>query len=110
MEAPLVRGMAYVTLIYSNNRPRITSIHAWLKMNGQTVQPGLTMSGDTFEFELNNGQKWVLFLSSPSSITYTGAAMTFNLIFNGAIRAAVATTPEMKTVLNQYRYAIPTGF
>jgi len=105
----LVRGMAYVTLIYSGIQPTIGSIHAFLSINGQNIQPGLEFSGDKFEFELNNGQKWVLYLSSSATIIYTGQALTFKSLFNGSIRAAVAATPEMKAVLDLHRHAVPLG-
>lgn len=105
----MVRGMAYVTLIYTNIQPTIGSIHAFLKVNGQSIQAGMEFTGDSFQIEMNNGQKWMLYLSASATIIYTGKAMTFKHVFNGSIRAALAATPEMKTVLDQHKNAIPTG-
>ena len=109
LEVPLVRGMPYVTLKYSNLIPTIGTIHAILKVNGQPVQPGLDISGQSFSFEMNNGQTWKVYMSSSTSLTFTGQGFTFKSAFNGNIRVAVVKDSAVESILDQYSNVVPIG-
>ena len=109
MEVPLVRGMAYVTIFYNNMVPTISTIHAILNVNGQSFSPGTEFSGQKFDFEMNNGQKWNLYTSLPITIIFTGQGITFKQSYTGSVRVAINTGPSVSTILDQHANKIPIG-
>ena len=109
MDVPLVRGMAYVTIWYNNMVPTISTIHAILNVNGQSLQPGTEFYGQKFDFEMNNGQKWNLYLSQSTTIIFTGQGITFKLLYTGFVRVAINTGPSVSTILDQHANKIPIG-
>ena len=109
MDVLLVRGMAYVTIWYNNMVPTISTIHAILNVNGQSLQPGTEFYGQKFDFEMNNGQKWNLYTSQPATIIFTGQGITFKLLYTGFLRVAINTGPSVSTILDQHASKIPIG-
>ena len=112
MEVPLVRGMAYVTIFYTNLTPKISTIHAILNVNDQpSPQPGTEFSGENFSFEMNNGQKWNLYTSTPVTLVFIGVGEGFEFkeAYTGSVRAAINTSPEVSLILDQYSNKIPIG-
>ena len=110
MEVPLVRGMAFVTIFYNNMVPTISTIHAILNVNGQSSpQPGTEFSGQKFDFQMNNGQKWNLYTPSPTTIIFTGQGITFKQSYTGSVRVAINTGPSVSTLLDQHANKIPIG-
>ena len=109
MEVPMVRGMAYVTIFYNNMVPTISTIHAILNVNGQSFSPGTEFSGQKFDFEMNNGQKWNLYTSLPITIIFTVQGITFKQSYTGSVRVAINTGPSVSTILDQHANKIPIG-
>ena len=109
IEVPLVRGMPYVTLYYENVVPTISTINAILKINGQSVQPGMDFTSQKFDFEMNNGQTWKIYLSMDSTITFSGQKFTFQNAYSGYIRVAILTNSNMASIMDQYSNKIPIG-
>ena len=101
--------MPYVTLYYENAVPTISTIHAILKINGESVQPGMEFTSQKFDFEMNNGQTWKIYLSMDSKIIFSGQQFTFQNPYSGYIRVAILTNSNMASIMDQYSNKIPIG-
>ena len=62
--------MAYVTMLYSESKPIMSTIHAMLNVNGQAIGGGLSLSGSKFTFEMNNGQTWRMWTSESVTVDF----------------------------------------
>ncbi|MDB5180461.1 MAG: uncharacterized protein JWO54_219 [Candidatus Saccharibacteria bacterium] len=119
MEAPIVRGMPYVTMRYTAMTPVIetanTDYHAIVSVNGSS--PSGTFTGTKFKLVVNRPylgagatETWIVY--AQSSITFT--ATSLNLIatgqYTGYIRLAViANGSGSETMLDTYKDAVPIG-
>ncbi len=109
MVAPIVRGMPYVTAEYAGYTPRIETIHAILSVNGGGAPLGSVHTGTRFEFGLNNGQRWLVYSSSPISLTLDSLSrLSATQPFSGTLRIASAQA-GMDALLDQHSTRIPTG-
>jgi len=87
LQAPIVRGMPYLTVQYTNLTPEFTTVHALLSVNGASVS--VTHTDSRFELALNNGQTWVLYTSSPISLSGAAGGLTATGPFTGVARMAL---------------------
>ena len=109
LTAPIVRGMPYVTGLYEGLRPKVSTQHAMLKLNGEPLTVGKGFAGTRFTLELNNGQTWVLYSSTPVTLTpLSGSELNASASFNGSLRAALSM-PGQEELLDKHAGAIPTG-
>jgi len=87
MLAPVVRGMPYLTTVYTNLTPQISTVHALLSVNGTNVNA--TMTGDRFELALNNGQTWILYTSQETTFIIANNTLTATEPMTGSMRIAI---------------------
>lgn len=128
-EAPLVRGMAYVTMLYNNYTPGIYfPSPAVLKVNDVNVSAGQQFMGTTFKIETTGSpntafrpQTWMIYSSSSITLEFSQGGQTLGMIgtgdFTGWIRLAHVTyqgenvTPQEITdkinLLNAYAKFVP---
>ena len=102
LEAPVVRGMPYATVLYENLTPAIKFGHAVLSVTG---------SGSRHEVTLNNQQKWILYSSSEILFTTVGQDLVASGPFTGSVRAAglwEGREGDIRT-LDQHSGRIPLG-
>ncbi|MGB1122835.1 MAG: hypothetical protein ACPG08_04860, partial [Flavobacteriales bacterium] len=111
LQAPVVRGMPYLTAVYNGLTPEVTTIHAILSING--TSPNATITDDRFELVLNNGQTWVLYASETITLVYAG---NNTLIgpgdWNGVLRMAILEGNNVATnsaLLDVHADTYPTG-
>ncbi len=111
LQAPIVRGMPYLTTVYSGLTPEVSTIHAILSING--ASPNASITDSRFELVLNNGQTWVLYASEPIALTYTGNnTLQGPSQWNGVLRMAVVggnNVATSTTLLDAHSDAYPTG-
>ena len=109
LTAPIVRGMPYVTGIYEGLRPKLSTQHAVLKLNGVPLVVGEGCTASRFTLELNNGQTWVVYSSSPISLTPQNLSqLSASGPFDGSLRAALLV-PGQEELLDEHSTCIPTG-
>ncbi len=109
LTAPIVRGMAYVTGLYAGLRPKVSTQHAILKLNEEPLSVGESSSGSRFTLELNNGQAWVLYSSTPITLTpVSGSELRASAPLRGSLRAALFV-PGKGALLDDHASAVPIG-
>ena len=81
MQAPIVRGMPYVTMLYSQATPI-------LRFGAAITSPSGQDSGTRFEVSLNNNQKWIIYSSTEITFTVNGANLEASGPLTGPLRAA----------------------
>ncbi len=106
MDTPLVRGMAYVTAIYSNLSPVINTIHAILSINGQGATQGQAVSGTKFVLTFNNGQRWIVYSSQSITFTLSGSQLQATSPFNGYLMVVMATQAQ-ESIYDKHRGTYP---
>ena len=106
MHTDLVRGQAYMTMHYNGLTPRIGTVHAITGLNGGSASQ--TVTDSRFEVQLNNGQTWVLYASSPITLSLSGGALQASSTFTGSLRAALLDVASEST-LDAHAGRIPTG-
>ena len=106
MRADLVRGMAYVSVHYTAKTPKIGTIHAITSINGGS--PSGSFTGDRFEIATNSGDTWVVYASSPLTLTVQGGALVGSGSYTGSLRAA-ALDGANEALLDSHADRIPTG-
>ncbi len=108
MTAPLVRGMPYVTMVYSNVTPVVATGHAILAVNGQGGPA--EVSGDKFTIELNNGQVWAVYANPPITLSTSISSAAASAPFTGTLRAALLTgDAAYEAALDAHKKRIPLG-
>lgn len=130
-EAPLVRGMPYVTMMYNNMTPGVYfPSPAVLKVNDVTVGAGQQFTGTVFKVETTGSpntafrpQTWMIYSSSSITLEFSQGAQTQGMIatgdFTGYIRVAHVTyqgeniSPQEITdkinLLNAYAKFVPVS-
>ena len=103
MHTDLVRGQAYMTMHYDGLTPRIGTVHAITGLNGGSASQSVTDS--RFEVQLNNGQTWVLYASSPITLSLSGGPQASA---PRSLRAALLDVAGEST-LDAHAGRIPTG-
>ena len=100
-EVPLVRGMPYVTVLFTSLTPVLKFAHAVLSVTG---------SGSQYQVSLNNGQVWLVYTAPSLSLTKSGDYVSAREKFTGTIRVAcVKGTEGDVDTLNLYSGRIPLG-
>ena len=98
-----------MTMLYSQSKPTMSTIHAMLNVNGQAIGGGLSLSGTKFTFEMNNGQKWRMWTSDSVTINFSGNGFNFASDFSGSIRVAICPNDAAAEILDQHAGSIPIG-
>jgi endo-1,3(4)-beta-glucanase len=106
MTMPMVMGMPYVTVDYSNVTPKLSAgTTTFSKVNGVTTSPA---SGTRFTLTLGDNSSWVLYASAPITFSWNAGALTAAASFSGTLR--VANVPAGNTaVLDAHAGAVPRG-
>ena len=110
MFSPVVRGMPYLTAVYNNLTPEISTIHALLSVNGTNVNA--TMTGDRFELALNNGQTWILYTSEETTFIIANNTLTATGPMMGSMRIAILDgtgASSSEELLDAHADACPTA-
>lgn len=120
MEAPIVKGMPYVTMRYTALTPKFetnnTDYHSIATVNGSA--PSGTVSGTKFTLTINrpylgSGAKetWIIYASSSITFTASASGLVATAPFTGYLRAAVVPNadPAEVTVLDNYAHAVPVS-
>lgn len=110
MEAYMVQGMAYITMLYTALTPKITTIHAITGVNGNSLP--YTGTADKFKITLNNGQTWILYLDEAIEMTFENSGGYHAIAtspYTGALKMAILNDSAYETTLDTYRSAYPTG-
>ncbi|MGB4759184.1 MAG: glycosyl hydrolase [Candidatus Saccharimonadales bacterium] len=118
MEAPIVKGMPYVTMRYNNLTPKFETnnidYHSIATVNGSA--PSGTVSGTKFKITVNRPflgsnatETWILYASSSISFTASTSGLTASAPFTGYLRAAFVPTASAgeETILDTYKDAVP---
>ncbi|KAK9118588.1 hypothetical protein Scep_016681 [Stephania cephalantha] len=101
----LVRGSPFVTCSVSSPTPlSISTIHAIL-----SVSSNASLTKHTIQ--LNNGQTWVVYSSSPVSFTTTLSRIVAADAFSGVIRIAIVagSDPIFETTLDRFSSCYPVS-
>ena len=108
MATPLVRGMPYVSAIYTSLTPTVSFATSSIKqVNGKAPSGGATISASRFEVQLANGQTWLLYTDSKVDVTVDGAEVKFASKYEGTLRAAAAASAEAAELLDAYSSRVP---
>lgn len=118
MEAPVVRGMPYVTMRYTALTPSFTTdntdYHSIATINGSA--PSGTVSGTKFKLTINRPylgasatETWILYASSSISFTASPSGLVAQAPFTGYLRAAKVptATPSQEVTLDTHAHAVP---
>ena len=109
MVVPLVRGMPYASAIYTKMTPQLTFGASPIKMlNGQPPDAAKAVTAARLQFDLANGQTWVLYANAPVDVTVDGPTVRFVKPYDGVLRAAIVTA-DTAGVLDAYASRVPTG-
>ena len=76
METPLVRGSPYVTMLYNNLTPVISA--------GAAIT-GFSGGGDRYQVTLGNGEGFIVYASTPISLSQVGNTIQSNAAFTGSL-------------------------
>ena len=106
VEAPLIRGMPYVSMRYAGLTPRLESPHPILRVNGSSAP---TVTGERFEVDLGTGQTWAVYASAPITLAVGANTLAATAPFSGWVRVALVPTEENAAVLDASAGAVPTG-
>lgn len=101
----LVRGSPFLTFSVMNNTPiSISTIHAILSFE---TNNSLTK----YTIKLNNNQTWVLYSSSPISLSQNGLSLITSGGFTGIIRIAVLPDygPYYQSILDRFSACYPVS-
>ncbi|CAI5498031.1 unnamed protein product [Closterium sp. Naga37s-1] len=109
LEVPLVRGSPFLTFIFPPGGPPATpmlmTIHA---------MTGVEASSDNSKYRvaLNNGQTWLLYLSSPLVMRQDGSALVADAPFTGTMRVALlpgSSAQDEEALLDAHVPTVPVG-
>ena len=106
VEAPLVRGMPYVSMRYAGLTPRLESPHPILSVNGSTAA---SVTGDRFVVPLGTGQTWIVYASSSITLSVSTNALAASAPLSGWVRVALLPAGVDASVLAASARAVPTG-
>lgn len=106
MTTPVVRGSPYITALYDNLNPTISTIHAILSVNG--VNSG-TVSGSKFKVTLNNGQTWLIYSTSNIQFNIVNGKLVAANKFSGTLRLALLSNANLEATLDASKNTVPLG-
>ncbi|CAI7813342.1 unnamed protein product [Closterium sp. NIES-54] len=105
---PLVRGSPYLTFIFpqggSPATPVLKTIHAILSVE--------TRGDSKYRVALNNGQTWLVYLSSPLALRQDGSSIVAAAPFTGTMRIALLpdNSPQREeALLDAHVATVPVG-
>ena len=107
MEAPITRGMPYVTVVYSGATPKLSTIYAILDINGNGASG--TVTDTRFEVQVNSGDTWIIYTQELVTFSFEGSLITASAPLNSALRMAVAKDGGSTADLDAHSSAIVTG-
>lgn len=107
MTAPLVRGMPFASVRYQQLPPILRTQHGFTSVNGSGV--GTSVTGQSFELALGNGQRWLLTSTSTLTFRVERDVLVNVQPFTGWLRAALLTGPTDRALLEAHAGRIPTG-
>jgi endo-1,3(4)-beta-glucanase len=117
MEAPVVKGMPYVTMRYTNVTPLFETdnvdYHSIATVNGGA--PSGSVSGTKFKMTINRPylgsgatETWILYASSSITFNATTSGLTATAPFTGYLRLAVVPSGSAgESTLDTYKDAVP---
>ncbi|KAL7605341.1 hypothetical protein Lser_V15G20443 [Lactuca serriola] len=101
----LVRGSPFLTCqVLQKTELSISTIHAILDFTPNS-------SRTKYKINLNNGQTWLLYSSSPINLTHEISKISSSL-FSGVIRIAIlpnSSNPNLETVLDRFSSCYPVS-
>ncbi|CAI7802805.1 unnamed protein product, partial [Closterium sp. NIES-54] len=109
LEVPLVRGSPFLTFIFPPGGPPatpvLTTIHAIT---------GVEASSDSSKYHvaLNNGQTWLVYLSSPLTLRQDGSTLAADVPFTGTMRVALlpgSSPQDEEALLDAHVPTVPVG-
>ncbi|ETW07431.1 hypothetical protein H310_01949 [Aphanomyces invadans] len=110
LQTSLVSGMAYVTAAYSKLPPRISTTNSIVSLNGKPLVKASKVVGDRFVLGLNNGQQWVVYASSPVTLSVVNdRILQQSNAFTGHIRVALVRTADDIAAHDKYHGCIVHG-
>ncbi|CAI5458657.1 unnamed protein product [Closterium sp. Yama58-4] len=105
---PLVRGSPYLTFIFPQGGPPATpvlkTIHAILSVQA--------IGDSKYRVALNNGQTWLVYLSSPLALRQDGSSIVAAAPFTGTMRIALlpGNSPQREeALLDAHVATVPVG-
>jgi endo-1,3(4)-beta-glucanase len=107
---PLVSGMAYSTVKYTDLTPKVSTIYTVRSVNGAIAKRSAVYEGSRFVVNFNSDQTWVLYASSSVKFRVDGGStFVFDGKFNGYLRAAYAPTDTSIATFDKYSTCIVEG-
>ena len=120
MEAPVLKGMPYVSMRYFGLTPTFgtdnTDYHSIATVNGSA--PSGTVSGTKFKLTINRPylgsgatETWIIYASSSITFTASTSGLVASSPFTGYLRSAMVPTATAgeETILDTYKDAVPTA-
>ena len=74
MEAPISRGMPYVTMYYTAATPLLTTTYTILDVNGNGASGDVT--DNRFEVQLDSGDTWIIYTQELVTFSYDATTLT----------------------------------
>ncbi|BBN14945.1 endo-1,3(4)-beta-glucanase [Marchantia polymorpha subsp. ruderalis] len=106
LSVPVVRGCPYVTLLFRDGTPVISSSHAILSVESNA-------DNTKHKVQLNNDQTWLIYCSAPLPVDRNLAVSNNGQRYTGTIRIAALpsgnATDSNEAYLDQYKDAYPVG-
>lgn len=103
-KSPLVKGSPYVTVLFDNTTPKISSDFMHILSIEEHVSSIVT-TGSRYIITLGNWQKWLLYTSEKLSFTEVGEgtdSLVANKAFTGYIRLAILPLQNTKEAADYY--------
>eukprot|EP01039_Chlorochromonas_danica_P006287 gene6287-6932_t len=109
-KAVLVKACPFVTVVYENATPLISSpLMKFLNVDAKVVKDGV---GTQYLVTLGNYQKWLVYCSEPVALTWKENTLTASAPIKGFIRVAVLPLQNADNAFNtllSYVSRYPTG-
>ncbi|RUQ81567.1 glycosyl hydrolase [Legionella septentrionalis] len=123
INAPIIQGSPYLTEVFTETTPKLTSRFKWLSINKQPQQAQPLKETNRFEIKLaldeTNTQTWIMYSEYPISFTWTtgrdGETLLATKEYSGWIRLILqADTPQGinndESILDAYSQTIPLDY
>lgn len=106
----LVKSSPFVTVVYENAAPSITS--ALMRIINVEAQVVKDSTGVQYIVTLGNYQKWLVYCSEPLALVWSGNSLTSLAPIKGVVRVAILPVQNFQPAFNslmQYVRKYPTG-
>lgn len=110
-EAPVVRGMPFVTATFANQTPVVRTPGGLLRVNGETPLAGAQFPGPRLRLELASGRAWFLYTISvqASAWHWDGTILACTGPLDGTVRLALDLGLQSGDVLDRHSQSWATG-